>query len=132
MKTAMYFKYTSRSLLRGGQRTILAIFCVAVGVMAVVSLQLVGAMLQNSLVSNVRVNNDGDIVLNTPSSPLKLTDLAFFEQLKKSGTITNYSAIIDTHGSLNATAPSAQAFEIEAVDADHFPLVSQPNFAQPS
>jgi putative ABC transport system permease protein len=43
MKASIYFNYTSRSLLRGGQRTILAIFCVAVGVMAIVSLQLVGA-----------------------------------------------------------------------------------------
>jgi hypothetical protein len=41
MKTSMYFNYTSRSLIRGGQRTILAIFCVAVGVMAIVALQLV-------------------------------------------------------------------------------------------
>ena len=42
MKTSMYFNYTTRSLLRGGQRTILAVFCVAVGVMAIVALQLVG------------------------------------------------------------------------------------------
>lgn len=132
MKISLYFKYTLRSLLRGGQRTILAIFCVAVGVMAVVALQLVGSMLQNSLISNVRVNNDGDIALNAPSSPLKPADLAFFAQLKKNGTITNYSAIIDTHGSLNATALAQQSFEVEAIDPHNFPLVSQPNVAQPS
>ncbi len=44
MKTSMYFNYTTRSLLRGGQRTILAVFCVAVGVMAIVALQLVGLL----------------------------------------------------------------------------------------
>ncbi len=131
MKTSMYFKYTSRSLLRGGQRTILAIFCVAVGVMAVVSLQLVGFMLQNSLTSNVRANNGGDIALNASSSPLKPTDLAFFAQLQKRGTITNYTALINAHGSLSVTAQARQSFGIEAVDPGKFPLVSQPDFAQP-
>lgn len=132
MKLPLYFKYTSRSLLRGGQRTILAIFCVAVGVMAVVSLQLVGFMLQSSLLSNVRANNDGDIVLHAASSPLQSTDLAFFDQLKHNGTITNYSALIETHGALSATAPLAQSFSIEAVDPHNFPLVAQPQFVQPS
>ena len=40
----LYWSYATRSLMRGGQRTLLAIFCVAVGVMAIVSLQLVGNM----------------------------------------------------------------------------------------
>ena len=48
MKASMYFNYTTRSLLRGGQRTILAVFCVAVGVMAIVSLQLVGQMINGA------------------------------------------------------------------------------------
>ena len=34
MRLALYWSYSTRSLVRGGQRTILAIFCVAVGVMA--------------------------------------------------------------------------------------------------
>jgi hypothetical protein len=29
MKTSMYFNYTTRSLLRGGQRTVLALFLYA-------------------------------------------------------------------------------------------------------
>lgn len=132
MKTSIYFKYTSRSLLRGGQRTILAIFCVAVGVMAVVSLQLVGFMLQNSLTTNVRANNGGDITLNAAGAPLKPGDLAFFAQLKKRGTLTNYTALMSASGSLSAAARSLQAFGVEAVDPNNFPLVSQPDFAQPA
>lgn len=131
MKIPLYFRYASHSLLRGGQRTILAIFCVAVGVMAVVALQLVGAMLQNSLVSNVRLNNDGDIALDASSAPLKPADLAFFTQLKKSGTITNYSAVIEVQGSLHATASAKQALGLEAVDPHNFPLVALPSFVQP-
>lgn len=130
MKASLYFKYTSLSLLRGGQRTILAIFCVAVGVMAVVSLQLVGFMLQNSLSANARDLNGGDIAITASALPLKSSDLAFFDQLQKNGTISNYTAVITASGALTATAPANQAFNIEAVDPASFPLVSQPAFVQ--
>jgi len=50
VKASIYFNYTSRSLMRGGQHTILAIFCVAVGVMAIVALQLAGLMIKNALI----------------------------------------------------------------------------------
>src|SRR5947199_3727155 len=132
MKTSMYFNYTSRSLLRGGQRTVLAIFCVAVGVMAIVALQLVGFMLQNSLTSNVRDANGGDIAVTTQSVPLKESDLSFFAHLKSAGTITNYTAVTSTNGFLSAVTPSAQAFSVDAVDPNTYPVVSQPAFVTPS
>src|SRR5438270_14063087 len=80
MKASMYFNYTSRSLLRGGLRTLLAVFCVAVGVMAIVALQLVGSMLQNSLTSSTRDTNGGDIAVTAQSVPFKASDLSYFEQ----------------------------------------------------
>ena len=132
MKASLYLNYTSRSLLRGGQRTTLAIFCVAVGVMAVVSLQLVGFMLQNSLTSNARDLNSGDIAVTASALPLSSSDLTFFSQLKSAGTISNYTAEINTTGALTATAPSSQSFNVESVDPANFPLVSQPEFVQPN
>src|SRR6266571_468243 len=131
MKASMYFNYTSRSLLRGGQRTILAVFCVAVGVMAIVALQLVGFMLQNSLTSNVRDTNGGDIAVMTQSTPLKESDLSFFAQLQSNGTITNYTAVTGVNGFLSAVAPSSQSFSVEAVDPNNYPVVSQPAFVTP-
>src|SRR5947209_1598432 len=131
MKASMYFNYTSRSLLRGGQRTILAIFCVAVGVMAIVALQLVGYMLQSSLTSNTRDTNGGDVAVTAQSAPLKESDLAFLAQLKSDGTITNYTAIISANGTLSAAASSFQSFSVEAVDPNNSPLVSQPTFVTP-
>jgi putative ABC transport system permease protein len=131
MKASMYFNYTSRSLLRGGQRTVLAIFCVAVGVMAIVALQLVGFMLQNSLTSNVRDTNGGDIAVTAQSVPLKESDLSFFAQLKSAGTISNYTAVTTANGFLSAVAPSTQAFSVEAVDPNTYPVVSQPTFVTP-
>ena len=42
MKLGLYWSYATRSLIRGGQRTVLAIFCVAVGVMAIVVERKIG------------------------------------------------------------------------------------------
>src|SRR6266851_2772697 len=131
MKASMYFNYTSRSLLRGGQRTILAVFCVAVGVMAIVALQLVGYMLQNSLTSNTRDTNGGDIAVTAQSVPFKASDLSYFAQLKSDGTITNYTAVASANGSLSAAASSFQSFTVEAVDPNNYPVVSQPTFVTP-
>ena len=131
MKASMYFNYTSRSLLRGGQRTMLAVFCVAVGVMAIVALQLVGSMLQSSLTTNTRDTNGGDIAVTAQSVPLKASDLSYFAQLKSDGTITNYTAVTSANGSLSAAASSFQAFSVEAVDPNNYPVVSQPTFVTP-
>ncbi len=131
MKASMYFSYTTRSLLRGGQRTILAVFCVTVGVMAVVAMQLVGFMLQNSISTNARDANGGDIAVTAEGAPLKAGDLTFFNRLKTAGTITNYSAIISESGALSNSASSVQSFTLEAVDPNNFPLVSQPEFVEP-
>ena len=131
MKISMYFNYTSRSLLRGGQRTILAIFCVAVGVMAIVALQLVGVMMQNSLTSNVRDLNGGDVSATAQNKPFTASDLTFFAQLKSNGTITNYTAVSTANGGLSAATPSFQQFPVNAVDPTSYPLVSAPTFVAP-
>src|SRR5579885_3035951 len=131
MKASMYFNYTSRSLLRGGQRTFLAVFCIAVGVMAIVALQLAGFMLQNSLTANVRDSNGGDIALNAQGTPFKESDLAFFERLKSDGTITNYTVITNANAFLSPVAPSFQAFTVEAVNPNNYPIVSPPTFVMP-
>src|SRR5215469_12486644 len=101
MKLLFYVNYPARSLIRGGQRTLLAIFCVAVGVMAIVALQLVGLMINNALTSNVRNANGGDITVSSPGALFKQSDLAFFEQLKQDGAIQNYTASIYLQGYTN-------------------------------
>lgn len=132
MKASLYLNYTTRSLVRGGQRTLLAVFCVAVGVMSIVALQLVGFMLQDSVTSNVRDINGGDVSVSALSAPLHTSDLAFFDQLKSSGNITNYTAISVTNGGLKAVTPSYEYFQVEAVDPSHYPLVTPPTFNTPS
>jgi len=132
MKTSMYFNYTSRSLVRGGQRTVLALFCVAVGVMAIVALQLVGQMINNALLSNVRDANGGDISVTSQNAPFKQSDLAFFNQLKQNGTITAYTPVIDLSASVSAAASAAQTFEVRVIDPATYTIATAPNFVTPS
>jgi ABC-type antimicrobial peptide transport system permease subunit len=131
MNPSMYFKYTLRSLRRGGQHTVLAVFCVAVGVMAVVALQLVGSMLQNSLTPSTRDSNGGDISVTTQSETFSESDMSFFGKLKSDGTITNYTSVISARGTLKAVASSFQAFDVKAVDPNNYPIVSPPTFVNP-
>jgi len=131
VKASMYFNYTSRSLLRGGQRTLLALFCVAVGVMAIVALQLVGLMINNALTSNVRDANGGDIAVSAQTEPLTQSDLAFFDQLKKKGIITNYTAYSTQNGSLSLTVSLTQSFNVMVVNPATFPVVTPPTFVDP-
>lgn len=131
MKASMYLNYTTRSLVRGGQRTLLAIFCVAIGVMAVVALQLVGLMLRDSLTANARESNGGDIAVSVPGTPFKPGDLMFFEQLKRAGMINTYTALINASGGLTGNATSVQTFSVNAIDPEAYPLVAQPTFVAP-
>ena len=133
MKTSMYFNYTSRSLLRGGQRTLLAIFCVAVGVMAIVALQLVGVMINNAFTTNVRDANGGDIAVTSSNQPFTTSDLSYFDQLKSSGKITGYTPTISTQGKIGtATAGTRQqSFTLRVVNPATYPLVTPPTFTQP-
>src|SRR5579859_4913364 len=131
MKASIYFNYTTRSLLRGGQRTILAIFCVAVGVMAIVSLQLVGQMINSSFTSNIRDANGGDIAVNS-QTPFKQSDLTFFDNLKSNSTITAYTPTISGTASTGLAASLTQSFTLEAVDPATFPVVTPPSFKTPA
>src|SRR5579859_4331354 len=132
MKTSIYFNYTTRSLLRGGQRTVLALFCVAVGVMAIVALQLVGLMINNALTSNVRDANGGDINVTSNTKPFTTSDLSYFDQLKSNGTITNYTAYGSSTGALGNSASITSNFTVEVVDPATYPVVTPPTFVTPS
>jgi putative ABC transport system permease protein len=50
------------------QRTAFALLCIAAGVAAIVSLQTLAAMVQNTLVANLQQNNRGDLQVRTANS----------------------------------------------------------------
>jgi putative ABC transport system permease protein len=132
MKASMYFNYASRSLVRGGQRSLLAIFCVAVGVLAIVALQLVGQMINGAFTSNVRDANGGDIAVTSLVRSFTQGDLAFFDKLKRQGQIEAYTPTIGVSASTSLSASLSQTFVLDVIDPQTFPVVTPPTFVQPS
>jgi putative ABC transport system permease protein len=132
MKVKMYWSYATRSLARGGQRTLLAIFCVAVGVLAIVSLQLVGGMVNAALTTNVRDGNGGDISVRSDVTPLSAQQLSIFDNLKNQGTLTAYTAVSSTGGEAEDKSGATQFFTVRAVNTATFPVAGAPVFRTPS
>ncbi|MHB8311949.1 MAG: ABC transporter permease, partial [Candidatus Dormibacteria bacterium] len=123
MKAGLYLRYTTRSLRRGGRRTVLAAFCVGVGVMAIVGLQLAAAMVTASLTSNVRQANGGDVSVVSVAVPLPSSELGTFATLKAEGRITNFTAVREDQSTLIGSGGQGVSAVIDAVDPRSFPLV---------
>jgi putative ABC transport system permease protein len=131
MKASFYGSYAARSLARGGQRTLLAIFCIAVGVLAIVSLQLVGTMLNEGLTGNMRAANGGDLAISSSFTPLTNKDLQIFQHLKTQGYLTNYTAISREGGETTDAEGLSHFYGVWAVDPASFPLAGAPEFVAP-
>ncbi|HEV7129701.1 MAG TPA: FtsX-like permease family protein, partial [Ktedonobacterales bacterium] len=131
-RLSLYWKYATRSLARGGQRTLLAIFCVAVGVMAIVALQLVGNMVNGALTGNIREGNGGDIAVRSDITPLSSQQVSTFDQLKASGTLTVYTAVVNQQATTRDASGQTQFYSLFAADPASFPLVGAPVFTTPS
>jgi predicted lysophospholipase L1 biosynthesis ABC-type transport system permease subunit len=126
----MYWKYPIRSLARGGQRALLAVLCIGIGVLAIVALQLTANMVNTSLTGNIRALNGGDLDLtNLRITPDQLTT---FDQLRAQGQITAYTAVATDQGSAQGQHPVARINSIRGVDPALFPLAGAPDFEAPS
>ncbi|HZB97840.1 MAG TPA: FtsX-like permease family protein, partial [Candidatus Sulfotelmatobacter sp.] len=128
----LYIRYSLRSLRRGGQRTVLAIFCVAVGVMAVVALRLAADMITASLTGNVREANGGDVSVQSVAIPLTGEALLRFDDLQRRGTISRYQAIgVQTAGLRGPTGGTLRLLAIVLDDPPSYPLAGSPHFVSP-
>src|SRR6185312_12445034 len=127
----VYWRYATRSLLRGGQRSLFAIFCVAVGVMVIVALQLVGIMVNAALTTNIRALNGGDLAIHSESADITTAQLGYFRQLQAQGTITAYSPVaVDDAATQSETGLQRVGFF--AVDPTTFPLAGSMPVIAPS
>ncbi len=131
MRLGLYWNYATRSLIRSGQRTVLAIFCIAVGVMAIVALQLVGLSINLALTTNVVQANGGDINISTINTPLSPGDLAKVSTFKQNGQITDYATAYRTAGQITLPDGSIVSPDLIGVSSN-FPLVGDANFIAPS
>ena len=131
-RTRLYLSYAVRSLRRGGQRSLLAVFCVAVGVMAVVALRLAGDMVTLSLTGNVREVNGGDVSVQATGLPLAASDLAAVRQLKSQGLVTDYVALGTATATVRKPGGHSVAVPLYVIDdPSHFPLVGSGDLEQP-
>ncbi|MBV8300969.1 MAG: ABC transporter permease, partial [Candidatus Dormibacteraeota bacterium] len=130
----LYLRYSTRSLRRGGQRSLLAIFCIAVGVMAVVALRLAGDMISASLTANVRQANGGDVSLVSTSVPLTAQDLQKVSSLQRQGLVHQWVALGVERGTLRHDGGKTVALSSLYVldQPSRYPLVGSPGFADPS
>jgi len=126
MKLTLYWSYATRALVRGGQRTLLAIFCVATGVLAIVALQLVGLTVTGALTGNIRAINGGDVAVHTENGDLTVAQLAVFARLKHQGAIIAYTPL-----SVVGVSQGAVRYTLYGVDPAAFPLAGSPHFIAP-
>src|SRR5581483_3155623 len=134
-RNRLYLSYAFRSLRRGGQRSLLAIFCVAVGVMAVVALRLAGDMVSLSLTSNVREVNGGDVSMQSTALPLSRSDLQPLDQLKQQGLVTDWIGLGTSQAATVRKLPGGHSVTVPLYvvdDPSHFPLVGAGELDQPS
>src|SRR5262245_59885236 len=127
MKARIYWSYATLSLARNGQRTLLAVFCVAVGVMAIVALRLVANMVNNGLTSNVREANGGDVSVRSTATDFSADQLSFFAALKQNGTITGYTTV-SAHQAQTRVNGTTVRYSLRGVDPNAFPLAGHPLF----
>ena len=132
-KLGLYFRYATRSLRRGGQRTLLGIFCIAVGVMAVVALRLAGDMISATLTSNIREDNGGDVSVVSTALPLTQSDLSNVSRLQQEGVIEQYLAIGVERATLRRGSGRTFTSTVNVLDdPSKYPLVGDPGFITPA
>src|SRR5262249_19843103 len=65
-------------------------------------------------------------------------DLSFFDQLKKNGTIHNYTPVINAQGSTGTNTNNSsnnslrESFTVHVIDPKNYPVVTPPTFIKPA
>ncbi len=118
--------YAWRNLKRGGRRSLFAAFCVAVGVAAVVGMQLLALNISASVDKAPNQANGGDISVEPISNPFQRSDIAAVESLKKRGEIVDYT--ITLNGQRNGLGVKATAgdrttlISVRGIQTTSYPL----------
>jgi predicted lysophospholipase L1 biosynthesis ABC-type transport system permease subunit len=108
------------------------VFCIAVGVMAIVGLQLVSEIVRAAIVANARAVNQGDISVGAGATPLQDADLAFFVDLKTRGVIAGYAPQANAAGIMQPPTGRRQTVSVRIVDPATFPLTGSNALLRPS
>src|SRR5262249_11021498 len=106
---------------------------IAIGVMAIVALQLVSNSISLGLTGDVRALNGGDLSIMNTSAPLTQEQLRSFDHLRAQGALSDFTAVESTSGELHITANGASRFfQVNAVNPAQFPLAGAVTFTSPA
>ena len=132
MNAPFYIRYTLRSLVRGGTRTVLAVFCIGVGVMAIIALQLAGLTIGRSFTDDIRAINHGDISMDASTAPLSGPDLTYFDGLRSSGDVTQWTATVSPAYTSALLNGQRRPVNISGIDPAVYPLAGRVRVESPS
>lgn len=92
MRLSFYLRYSGRALRRDGQRTLLALLCIAFGVASLTALSLLSAATRDSIIVDPRLELGGDLLLQRGAdSPREAS--AVLEQLQAADIIDQWMPI---------------------------------------
>ncbi len=133
MKVLFYFNYALRALKRGGQRTVLAVVCIAFGVMSLVAMQLVADNFTAVVMTDPRAEIGGDFQLKGPDSVISSAQLAEIDHLQAKGLLDHYSPMADTGLQMMSTANGDMYLLDNAIglDPQRYPLVGEVSLSVP-
>jgi putative ABC transport system permease protein len=141
-----YFRYAARSLWRGGQRTGLALACIAFGVMSLVAMQSVAGVFSEIFQRDARATIGGDAALFQPgqagaskseagpAQQFTAAQIAQLESWRADGTIAAYTLEAETQAGLLKPEGASRVhllYSALGVDPAPYPLAGQLQLHEP-
>ncbi len=130
-----YLSYAVRALRRSGQRALLAMICVAFGVMSLIAMQALAGLMSATILMDTRYQLGGDLKIERPGSYLSEDDLAVLDQFVAEGTLEAYSPLSDGLWYFLKRANSGQVqfvMRISGVDPTRYPLEGELVLREPA
>ncbi|HEX6362232.1 MAG TPA: ABC transporter permease, partial [Albitalea sp.] len=128
-------RYAVLSLARGGRRALLALACIAFGVLSLVAMLLLSAVVRDAMMVDGRALLPGDLSLSRAGRPLDAADLAELERLREEGVIEAFSPSLPLGFSMLRTATSGRVHFLSraiGVDPATFPLTGEVRMLRPA
>lgn len=126
--------YAWRNLRRGGSRSLFAAFCVAVGVAAVVGMQLLALNISAAVDRAPQQANGGDISIDPIAGPFTARDIAKIAALQRQGAIADFTYTLN--GGRNGVKATYQGIvtliEVRGIQPEKYPLYGQFVAEQPA
>ncbi|HSK19912.1 MAG TPA: FtsX-like permease family protein [Longimicrobiales bacterium] len=120
--------YALRSLRRGGQRSLLAVVCIAFGVLALVAMQLLANVVGRATNVEPHLKVGGDLAIRGAAGSLTTQDSARLAEFVRNGALTNVTMF---SGGLAGMVRSSGSGRVQfvgrtlGVDPATFPLVGE-------